>query len=313
MVAVAGSDFVDPNVGTNNPHNLPAVGLTHQLHPPFNRVSRFRDPGKVNINTILDPFVWQGIIDEEQTATQAPAGAPWRNVWNAICQSRFGASLGTNATSTMMDSGKAYFRGDLVQQLAGLSTLYPTVFNNPFRSYSGHTLVPLDGMRRQYTAPFTAEREIDSTMLRMMPYSSSALTSGYPLFEYPGGTGNSDYNFVETSNGSGPVHIDDETRNPYFAYKAFRRLDNLLTTRSNVYSVWITVGYFEVTPAPSNDPQRSVKYPDGWVLGQEVGADTGDIQRHRAFYMYDRSIPVGFERGENHNVNKGILLERFIE
>ena len=88
---------------------------------------------------------------------------------------------------------------------------------------------------------------------------------------------------METLNSGGlKSHIEDETRNPYFAYKAMRRLDNLVTTRSNVYAVWITVGYFEVSPAPSNDPRRSVKYPDGWVLGQELGSDTGDMQRHRA-------------------------------
>ncbi len=44
-----------------------------------------------------------------------------------------------------------------------------------------------------------------------------------------------------------------------------------------------------------------------------MGSDTGDIQRHRSFYIYDRSIPVGFERGENHNVDRGILVQRYIE
>ena len=39
--------FSDPNAGTNNPVGLPI----HNLHPPYNRVSQFRDPGKVNINT----------------------------------------------------------------------------------------------------------------------------------------------------------------------------------------------------------------------------------------------------------------------
>ena len=56
-----------------------------------------------------------------------------------------------------------------------------------------------------------------------------------------------------------------------------------------------------------------MKYPDGWVLGQELKSDTGDIQRHRAFFMYDRTIPVGFQRGETNNAYRGVLLERFIE
>ncbi|MES1213137.1 MAG: hypothetical protein ABUL64_00985, partial [Singulisphaera sp.] len=308
MADVNGNDYQDPNASTNNPNGLPV----HQFHPPFNRISQFRDPGRVNINTILDPFVWQGVIDDFAVGNDTASSPLWRNLWMAICQSRFGGNLGA-ANSVMDPAMQGYLRGDLPLQITSATQVPPTIFANPFRSYSGHTLVPVDMMRRQMTTTTPVEREIDATMLRTMPFATPA--AGYPLLEYPGSLGNGNYNWIEYNSGVVGVnaHIDDETRNPYFAYKAMRRLDNLLTTRSNVYAVWITLGYFEVTPAPSNDPQRAVKYPDGWVLGQELGADTGDIQRHRAFYMYDRSIPVGFERGENHNVHKGILLERFIE
>jgi len=48
-------------------------------------------------------------------------------------------------------------------------------------------------------------------------------------------------------------------------------------------------------------------------LGKELGSDTGNIKRHRAFYLIDRSIPVAFEPGENHNVDRAIVLRRFIE
>jgi hypothetical protein len=48
-------------------------------------------------------------------------------------------------------------------------------------------------------------------------------------------------------------------------------------------------------------------------LGQELGLDTGEVQRHRAYYVIDRSIPVAFQPGENHNVDQCVLLRRFIE
>ena len=51
----------------------------------------------------------------------------------------------------------------------------------------------------------------------------------------------------------------------------------------------------------------------GGSWGAELGSDTGDIQRHRAFFIFDRSIPVGFQRGEDHNIQDAILLQRFIE
>jgi len=106
----------------------------------------------------------------------------------------------------------------------------------------------------------------------------------------------------------------DPNRNPYFRYQLLSRLGNSLTTRSNVYAVWITIGYFEVSPAPATTGTIDYTiYPDGYQLGQELGSDMGDITRHRAFYIYDRSIPVGFEPGRDHNIAKGILLKRFIE
>ncbi len=48
----------------------------------------------------------------------------------------------------------------------------------------------------------------------------------------------------------------------------------------------------------------------GWDTGN---ADTGSIERHRGFYIIDRSVPVAFEPGQNHNVDNAILLRRFIE
>jgi hypothetical protein len=78
--------------------------------------------------------------------------------------------------------------------------------------------------------------------------------------------------------------------------------------QSNVYAVWVTIGYFEVTPTTVN-----AAIPDGWQLGAELGSDTGDINRHRGFYIMDRSIPVGYEPGEDHNTDDAILVRRFIE
>jgi hypothetical protein len=51
----------------------------------------------------------------------------------------------------------------------------------------------------------------------------------------------------------------------------------------------------------------------GYQLGAEVGIDDGRIKRYRAFYMIDRSIPVAFEPGENHNVDNAVILRRYID
>lgn len=78
-------------------------------------------------------------------------------------------------------------------------------------------------------------------------------------------------------------------RNAYFRYRGINRLSNLLTTHWNVFAVWSTVGYFEVEDNPGGPDEA---HPDGYRIGQEIGADSGSIKRHRAFYLIDRSIPV---------------------
>ncbi|MCH8043220.1 MAG: hypothetical protein IID44_05830 [Planctomycetes bacterium] len=110
--------------------------------------------------------------------------------------------------------------------------------------------------------------------------------------------------------------VNDPNRNPYFRYQHLMRLGNLTTTRTNVYAIWITLGFFEVTnvdDSGENPLPVDVNYKDGYRLVQELGIDTGDVRRHRAFYIVDRSIPFGFQRGQNHNVHDTILLSRQIE
>ena len=46
-----------------------------------------------------------------------------------------------------------------------------------------------------------------------------------------------------------PRHLQRPEPQPVLLLSRLARLGNLVTTRSNVYAVWITVGYFEVSPA----------------------------------------------------------------
>jgi hypothetical protein len=131
----------------------------------------------------------------------------------------------------------------------------------------------------------------------------------------------------------------DTERNSTQRYLPIQRMANLATTRSNVYAVWITVGFFEVKPAKddariasryfdtttgaflgSDAAQQAATqdlffrvYPDGWTLGEEIGRDTGEDVRHRGFYVVDRSRPVAFKPGEDANVSETVLVRRRIQ
>jgi hypothetical protein len=85
-----------------------------------------------------------------------------------------------------------------------------------------------------------------------------------------------------------PEDFPQIDRNPAHSIYTATRLANTVTTRSNVFAVWIT-------------------------LKEEVAGDPDSVRYHRGFYIVDRSIPVGFEEGKDHNVWDCVRLRRVIE
>lgn len=94
-----------------------------------------------------------------------------------------------------------------------------------------------------------------------------------------------DSNQTFTVSGTAAINV---ARNPVHRLYTAGRLANVATTRSNVFAIWVT-------------------------LRARVPSDPDSVRYHRAFYIVDRSIPVGFEPGQDHNVRETILLRRIIE
>lgn len=271
----------------------PRIGLL----PPFNRISEFRDPGKININTISerdsnfpDRTVWDGIFhgrtNRKGTAGRDVHPGPALEEWVV---SRRG--YGSASASTLLDAA------------------FPSVFANPLRAPDAGDMVPIPGMLRS---------GVDSTLLRSIDGTAgtSAAPVGEPLFATDlGAAGTDDYR--------------NSLRNGFFRYQPIVRLDNLVTNRSNVYAVWVTIGFFEVEDAPDypkfrndngnlpDNPETQALYnrvyPDGYAFGREDGVDVGNTRRLRGFYMIDRTNMAGYEPGADHNVENVIRLRRRIE
>lgn len=116
------------------------------------------------------------------------------------------------------------------------------------------------------------------------PFRSQA-TGFYPLkdeLQFPGS--NLDNTLLQARTGDPARHrlLEVAVRPPHPAlqYQLLNKLFNNATVRSNVFAVWITVGFFEVTDASS----RPAK------LGAELGRAENRHIRHRMFAIVDRSL-----------------------
>jgi hypothetical protein len=225
-------------LGTETWYNPEIFSQRRAFRPPLNRLSRFRDPGRVNINTIHDERVWDAVCAHQ------------------ISWSKLQASRGPVDDPNL-----------------------PTYYPRPFRSAASADLMPLPQLEQ-----ITSE----ATLLRSDPEDSTT-----PLF-------------VQRSSDA----FRDADKNPYFRYQTLQRLGGMVTNHSNVFAVWVSVGYFELDQNPRGIDEA---HPDGYRLATELGSETGGVTRHRAFYIIDRSLPVAFEPGQNHNAGNAVVLRRFID
>jgi hypothetical protein len=66
-------------------------------------------------------------------------------------------------------------------------------------------------------------------------------------------------------------------------FELFSKTMNQLTTRSNCFAVYVTIGYFEVmNDGPYNETNRP-------ILGKEMGVDDGSVVRNKFFAVVDRT------------------------
>jgi len=77
-----------------NPHALWSTAYGNlPLAPPFNRISRYRDPGLINLNTIMDDGdLFQALFGEYPDPGSTNAVA--KKIWQAVAGSRLRMSPG---------------------------------------------------------------------------------------------------------------------------------------------------------------------------------------------------------------------------
>ncbi|MDB4652620.1 hypothetical protein OAE44_00735 [bacterium] len=227
--------------------------------PPFNSHSRYRVPGKINLNTIYGSEVWNALQMNDACT------------WDLFQASRKRWHL--NESPPMLGAQPD-------------SNPYPTDFVNPFRPAGDGVNVPEPSEPSDPSDPIK-DLQITgpgTTIWRNKTkgFDEDPAAPQQPLFDF-----------------SSTTPYVNSNRNAYFRNLQRQRLGNLVTNKSSVFAIWITVGYFEVDQSG--------------LIGAEMGADTGNVKRERGFFMFDRSIPMAFEPGKNHNIENGVLVETIIE
>jgi hypothetical protein len=209
---VGTDELLNPDVFASSSTNAIAnpADPRYNLQPPFNKVSRQRDPGRVNINTVVSrriaalgtnpPRIWSEVYDgvmqrslQTDSAGRAygdqdlfdSSGNPLQlgqpgPAWRDVQLSRRGYMQLDTAGNTP-DQLDSTFKP--INPLSpppnltpdsfafGLNQSFPSFFSNPFRSADAGDLVPLTQML-QYG--------VDASLLRVHPYVRGKTAAGLP-------------------------------------------------------------------------------------------------------------------------------------
>ncbi|MDO4585916.1 MAG: hypothetical protein Q4C95_01315 [Planctomycetia bacterium] len=279
--------------------------------------SKLREPGKININTLTAP-VWAGLSGDKQFEDNT--NTPWDNE----------IQTDGNGNEAIANSG---FYGDRLSYLFKNSdtSMYFHNYFLPFMPPHTSSLFT----KGLYSKTDNTELGTNEEDVSLKGFFSDLDANGWKAPEK--------FSLLASQNGESGSLFDNNAEpgkfhgNMFGATEEIQRLSGLLTNRSNVFAVWVTIGYFEVERAvpgvniPNIDPDGNpignefnnpgykyyhyyqAIYPDGYTYGKELGSDYGETKRNRSFYIIDRSIPVDFRRGQSANYKNSILIQRQLD
>jgi len=296
----------------------PSLDPTILFRPPFHRLSHYREPGRINVNSIADTRVWNAILGYGAGETAVPDWIQTDLDKDEIDSGVEDAPGITDITARMLNFFQPTGRGPLESEAADYV---------PFRVPSHKPMPDVDpswAVASLSPPAFNPEWRRRSTP-RAFSLFSDWFDDGDPATTPPDPNLPPDSLFRLAADRDNPA--TDPARQAWHAFEPLMRANANTTTRSEVYAIYLTVGLFEVEKVPAEPvvpdfvdlpgspsvAEGVQRYPDGWKLTREYGSQSGSVQRHKAFFIFDRSRPIAYETGSDHNVDDAILIERYIQ
>lgn len=220
-----------------------------------------RISGKININTIWDIETFRALCDANSSNyiwTITNSAVTIDTIYSNLINSRTpGVPSGYAAPYTSPALPR-----DIASTVGNVPAWYTGMNDRPFLSLAtGFT----QGAAGTQLPTVGFDRGIEDTLLRSFTISGKRGR----LLQAPGDI---------TSTAVPLPH-------PALQYQLLAKLFNNVTTRSNVFAIWLTVGFFEVEDATTTPP----------TLGKEIGRAEGRNIRHRMFAIVDRSNMLAFQ------------------
>jgi len=247
----------------------PEPTVAHATQGNFNFGGRIT--GKININTIWDSAILDALVDDPTI--------PFPGFFQKFLTFRSGTvSLnppgGANPNPPNL-LGVPWVTDEIDLTADHLDITTPTGDTTPAGLNMGAT--PTANQKKLMNIPFKS--------LNVGNYSATPGTQypnglgiqntilrgsiGNTLFQVP--TSSGFFYPIDASNPSGQHYYDKN--------RIISKIYNNVTTRSNVFAVWLTVGFFEVVDETVSPPK----------LGAEIGRDVNRNIRHRMFAIVDRT------------------------
>lgn len=220
-----------------------------------------RVPGKININTCWDP---PATYSQIYNAIADPPGTPLNPA--TPDNPNFNAATVNTIFQTLLS-----------WRTPGLAATPPVLsgVDHPFLGMAAG-FSPANADPQYPPGQFTYGNGINHTLLSS--YTAAGGTQPTVLNDGPA---------LQLPNNA---PTNPQVAHPYMQNELLTKIYNRLTTRSNVFAVFLTVGFFEVITDPSTGNWiPAVGQPNIPQLGPEIGAREGRPLRPRMFAIVDRT------------------------